>query len=761
MKTAALTPNTLDLVIDGMTCASCVRRVETALAAVPGVELAQVNLATHRAHLALNKPDINHEDLLTAIRKRGYDAHVLIADDHAGDTDTHDHDTETQNSLRTFLWALILTLPLFILEMGGHLIPAMHHALLTSIGASQLAWLELVLATAVLAGPGRSFFTRGFRALAHLGPDMNTLVALGAGSAWLYSSVVTVAPNLLPTDAQHLYFEAAAVVATLILLGRHLEARAKGQAGSAIRHLIGLQPRTAQVRRGTDWIEMPISELKPDDEVRVRPGEKIAVDGVVTEGDSWVDESMITGEPVPVNRGQGDPVVGGTLNTRGSLIIRTTQVGEDTVLAQIIRMVENAQGGKLPIQSLVDRVTGWFVPSVMLLAVITFIVWLIVGPEPKMSYALVSAVAVLIIACPCAMGLATPISIMVATGRAANLGIIFRQGEALQRLRDTRIIAFDKTGTLTQGKPALTDLELVNGLHREHVLADLAAIQSNSEHPIAHAIIEAAQDDGLVLPTAEGFESTAGAGIQGRVGTHHYVLGAARMMQAHDITLHESLITRADALASLGKTVVYIGRDGELIGLLAMADTLKSSAKEAIRALHHMGLRTAMITGDNALTAQAIAHELGIDDVHASMLPEHKVDILNTLRNTYGSLAFVGDGINDAPALATADVGLAIGQGTDVAIESASVVLMNDDLMTIARAVALSRATMRNIQENLFWAFGYNVALIPIAAGVLYAPFGVQLSPMLGAGAMALSSVFVVVNALRLKRVKLPLSTGQ
>lgn len=759
MKVASPPLATLDLAIEGMTCASCVRRVETALAAVPGVGLAQVNLATHRAHLALDTSEVPHDALIAAIRKRGYDGHVLVPDEQAGGAGAEEQDAETRQSLHAFLWALVWTLPLFILEMGGHAIPAMHHALLASVGESRLAWLELVLATAVLAGPGRSFFTRGFRALAHLGPDMNTLVALGAGSAWLYSTIVTIVPDILPVDARHLYFEAAAVVATLILLGRHLEARAKGRAGSAIRRLVGLQPRTAQVRRGTDWIELPIGDLNPGDEVRVRPGEKIPVDGIVIDGESWVDESMITGEPVPVSRRDGDSVVGGTLNTRGSLIVRTTQVGQDTVLAQIIRMVESAQGGKLPIQSLVDRVTGWFVPAVMLLALVTFIVWLIVGPEPRMSYALVSAVAVLIIACPCAMGLATPISIMVATGRAADLGIIFRQGEALQRLRDTRIIAFDKTGTLTRGKPVLTDLELAEGLRREDILADLAAIQSGSEHPIAHAIVEAANAEGLVLPRVDGFESTSGAGVQGRVSDHHYVLGASRMMQAHNIALREPFIARADALATLGKTAVYIGRDGQLIGLLAMADTLKPSAQEAIRVLHDMGLRTAMITGDNALTAQAIARELGIDDVYAGMLPEHKVETLNTLRSTYGSLAFVGDGINDAPALATADVGLAVGQGTDVAIESASVVLMNDDLMTIARAVALSRATLRNIQENLFWAFAYNVALIPIAAGVLYAPFGLQLSPMLGAGAMALSSVFVVVNALRLKRVRLPLTT--
>uniref|UniRef100_UPI00333ED1F9 heavy metal translocating P-type ATPase n=1 Tax=Castellaniella defragrans TaxID=75697 RepID=UPI00333ED1F9 len=750
---AANTLAEIDLAIEGMTCASCVRRVETALAAVPGVGSAQVNLATHRARVRLEDPATAQDALIQAVRKRGYEARIIAA---ATAEDPEAAEAEIRQAQRAFLTALVLTLPVFLLEMGGHLVPALHELIAHRIDAQALAWFELALTTAVLAWPGRQFFIRGLRALWHLGPEMNTLVALGAGSAWLYSVVVTVTPHWLPEGSRNLYFEAAAVVATLILLGRWLEARAKGRAGSAIRRLLDLSPRTALVLRDDQWTELPIEALAAGDSIRVRPGEKIPVDGIVTEGESWIDESMITGEPIPATRGVGDPVVGGTLNTRGSLVLRATQVGQDTVLAGIIRMVRQAQGDKLPIQSLVDRVTGWFVPVVMLLAVITFIAWYVLGPEPRLAHALIGAVAVLIIACPCAMGLATPISIMVATGRAADLGIIFRQGEALQRLRNARVIAFDKTGTLTQGKPTLTDLLVDSPLEHAGILADLAAAQTGSEHPIAHAVIQAARAQDLDIPSAAGFETIPGAGVRARVSGHEYALGAARLMAELGIGIAPAHATDAEALARAGKTPVYIGRDGATIGVYAVADAIKPSARAALRALRDMGLKTAMITGDNALTARAVADELGIDEIHAQTLPGHKVERIEALRQTYGAVAFVGDGINDAPALAAADVGLAIGQGTDVAIESAAVVLMNEDLGTVARAAALSRAAMRNIAQNLFWAFAYNVALIPVAAGVLYPSLGLQLSPMLGAGAMALSSVFVVTNALRLKWVRLP-----
>jgi len=742
------TPPTLDLEVEGMTCASCVRRVETALGKVPGVAQASVNLATRRAHVTLSAEGADPGALVAAVEKRGYQARLISRESPAAGGEAE----EDAVAGRRFLLALALTLPVFLVEMGGHLIPALHHAIHSRIDPQWLAWAEFALATAVLAGPGRTFFTRGFRALRHLGPDMNTLVALGAGSAWLYSTLVTVAPALFPDTARHLYFEAAAVVATLILLGRWLEARARGRAGSAIRHLIGLQPRTAWARRDGDWIELQIDALAVGDEVRVRPGEKIPVDGAVLEGESWVDESMITGEPMPVARRAGDRLIGGTLNTQGSLVMRATQVGADTVLAHIIRLVEQAQGAKLPIQRLVDRVTGWFVPAVMVLAVLAFLGWLLWGPEPRLTHALIAGVAVLIIACPCAMGLATPISIMVATGRAAGLGIVFRQGDALQRLRNVRVAAFDKTGTLTVGRPALSDAQPLDGsLDRPTLLAAVASVQSASEHPIAHALLDAARTESLPLSPVEGFEALTGAGVRGRVDGHDWLLGNEPLMRNSGVPVEAGVTARIQALAGQGKTVFLAARDGRLAGILGVADSLRPGAREAIDRLHALGLKTALITGDHAAAAQAVAGELGIDIVHAQTLPEHKAEILRGLQRDAGTLAFVGDGINDAPALATADVGIAIGQGTDVAIESADVVLMNEDLNSVARAIALSRLTLRNIGQNLFWAFAYNAALIPVAAGALYPFTGLQLSPMLGAAAMALSSVFVVINALRLK----------
>jgi Cu+-exporting ATPase len=745
------TLSTLDLDVEGMTCASCVRRVETALAKVPGVTQASVNLATRSAHVTLTADGTDAQALIEAVRKRGYEARIHAPQDMAHVAG----DTEYQTAGRRFALALLLTLPVFLVEMGGHLIPSLHHGVLSLLDDRTLGWLEFGLATAALAGPGREFFTRGFKALRHLGPDMNTLVALGAGSAWLYSTLVLLAPTLFPAESRHLYFEAAAVVATLILLGRWLEARARGRAGTAIRHLMDLQPRTAWVRRGGDWSEQPITALAVGDELRVRPGEKIPVDGAVTEGESWVDESMITGEPMPVTRRPADRLIGGTLNTRGSLIMRATQVGADTVLANIIRMVEQAQGAKLPIQQLVDRVTGWFVPAVMALAILAFLGWAFWGPEPWLTHALVAGVAVLIIACPCAMGLATPISIMVATGRAAGLGIIFRQGDALQRLRDARVIAFDKTGTLTRGRPALSDVLPLDGSTRSALLAAVASVQSASEHPIARAILEAAGAEHLSLTPVEAFAALTGAGVQGRVDGHEWLLGNEALMLGHGIPVDERALAQIRDLAGQGKTVFLAARDGQLAGILAVADTLRPSAHQAVARLHALGLKTALITGDHQATARAVADELGIDIVHARTLPGHKAAILQSLQREIGPLAFVGDGINDAPALATADVGIAIGQGTDVAIESADVVLMNEDLNSVARTIALSRLTLRNIAQNLFWAFAYNAALIPVAAGVFYPWTGLQLSPMLGAGAMALSSVFVVTNALRLKWLRL------
>jgi heavy metal translocating P-type ATPase len=550
------------------------------------------------------------------------------------------------------------------------------------------------------------------------------------------------------------------VIVTLILLGRYLEAKAKGRTSEAIKRLMGLQAKTARVMRDGEALEVPLDQVLAGDIVQVRPGERIPVDGEVVEGSSFVDESMITGEPVPVQKAEGAEVVGGTINKTGSFTFRATRIGANTVLAQIIRMVEQAQGSKLPIQALVDRVTAWFVPAVMAAALATFLVWLVLGPDPALTFALVNAVAVLIIACPCAMGLATPTSIMVGTGRAAELGVLFRQGEALQSLKETGIVALDKTGTLTQGRPELTDFMTAPGFSEAEALRLIASVESRSEHPIAQAIAAAAERRGLSLTAADGFEAVPGFGVSALVEGRKVDVGADRFMT----TLGLDVSTFGDAAARLGqegKSPLYAAIDGRLAAVIAVADPIKPSTPEAIAALHALGLKVAMITGDNRRTAEAIARQIGIDQVAAEVLPDGKVEAVKRLREAHGRIAFVGDGINDAPALAEADIGIAIGTGTDIAIESADVVLMSGDVRGVVNAIALSKATIRNIRQNLFWAFAYNVLLIPVAAGVLYPVDGTLLSPVVAAGAMALSSVFVLGNALRLRRFRAPIPSGQ
>lgn len=748
----------IELSIEGMSCASCVRRVEQALLGVEGVTAARVNLATEKAQVetaaaaTTTTAGLQPAALVAAIKAKGYDAQLI---EPTKPNQTHGDQQRKQAHATTlkaqFIIALLLTAPIFVVEMGSHVVPWLHYAILNLISVQTLGYIEFVLATLVLLGPGRRFFSTGFKALLHLGPDMNTLVALGAGSAWAYSVVATFEPEWLPDNARHFYYEAATVIVTLILLGRYLEARAKGRAGSAIEKLIGLQAKTARRQQDGQWVDTPIEALQVDDVVLARPGEKIAVDGVVVGGSSYVNEAMVTGEPMPVAKTDGDQVIGGTINTNGSLTIKITRLGSDSVLARIIHMVETAQTGKLPIQSMVDKVTAWFVPAVMLIAIITFFAWFFYGPQPVIAHALINAVAVLIIACPCAMGLATPISIMVATGRGAELGVLFRQGEALQTLRDTRVVAFDKTGTLTHGRPRLTDMQLVAKQSQDDVLADIAGIQAQSEHPIASAIVNAAKERNLTLPTCHEFQAIPGFGVQAHTEKHQYLLGSQRLMLKHGIDCSPFNSVVAD-YAGQGKTPVYIAQDDILIGVLAIADTIRDDAYALIRDLHKAGIRTAMITGDTARAANVVAQQLGIDDVHAQTLPEDKVNVLTKLKANYGTLAYVGDGINDAPALAHADVGIAIGTGTDVAMESAPVVLMGTNLHAISTALLLSRATLRNISQNLFWAFAYNIALIPLAAGALYASTGLLLSPMIGAAAMAVSSIFVVFNALRLRK---------
>ncbi len=655
------------------------------------------------------------------------------------------------------LLAALLTVPVFVLEMGSHAIPAIHSWVMSTLGMGTSWMIQFVLTSLVLAWPGRQFFRLGIPALFKRAPDMNSLVALGAGAAWAFSTVALFAPGLLPEGTRVVYFEAAAVIVTLILLGRTLEARAKGRTGQAIARLIGLRAKTALVERDGQTRERPLEQIVVGDVIHLRPGEKVSVDGTVLRGSSYIDESMITGEPVPVGKDAGSDVVGGTVNGTGALVFSATKVGDDTTLAQIIRMVEQAQGAKLPIQDLVNRITLWFVPAVMAVACLSFAAWLVLGPNPALGFALVAGVAVLIIACPCAMGLATPTSIMVGTGRAAELGVLFRQGDALQGLGDVQTVAFDKTGTLTEGRPELTDLNVTAGFTRAQVLRLVASVEAASEHPIAAAIVRKAQSEGAVVVQADAFVSITGYGVSGRVEGHEMLVGADRLMAREGIAL-DALQSAGAALGREGKTPLYAAIDGELAAVITVSDPIKPGSAAAIAALHDLGLSVAMITGDNKGTAQAIAARLGIDRVVAEVLPEGKVDALAQLQEGGRKVAFVGDGINDAPALAHADTGIAIGTGTDIAIEAADVVLMSGDPGGVVNALHISRRTMRNIRQNLVWAFGYNVLLIPVAAGIFYPFFGWMLSPALAAGAMALSSVFVLSNALRLRWVSPPVA---
>lgn len=748
--------STIQLSIQGMTCASCVGRVEKALKAVSGVKDANVNLATEQATIT---GSANVEALIAAIDQAGYDATVLPTALRDQTEQLEKKDQERTELKRDLIVASILALPVFILEMGSHLIPSVHQLIAQTIGMQNSWYLQFILTTLVLLIPGRRFYSKGFPALFRLAPNMNSLVAVGTLAAYLFSMVATFTPNLLPSGTVNVYYEAAAVIVALILLGRFLEAKAKGRTSEAIQRLVSLQAKVAHVSRHNQVIDIPIEHVVTGDLLIVKPGERIPVDGEVVEGQSFVYESMITGEPIPVEKKIGSAIVGGTINQNGTLTFKAVAVGGDTMLAQIIRLVEQAQGSKMPIQAVVDKVTLWFVPTVMIAALLTFFIWLIFGPSPALSFALVNAVAVLIIACPCAMGLATPTSIMVGTGRAAELGVLFKKGEALQLLKDAKVVAVDKTGTLTAGHPVLTDLEVTERFEHDDVLAMVAAVESRSEHPIAKAIVDAAKDDHLALPKVETFDYITGMGVCAMLnGDKNIQIGADRYLVQLGIDITPFAHT-AQRLANEGKSPLYVAIDGELAAIIAVADPIKATTPVAIKALHQLGLKVAMVTGDNTRTAQAIARQLGIDEVIAEVLPEGKINAVGKLKAQYGNIAFVGDGINDAPALAEADVGLAIGTGTDVAIESADVVLMSGNLQGVANAIALSKATIGNIHQNLFWAFAYNTMLIPVAAGVLYPAYGVLMSPIFAAGAMALSSVFVLGNALRLRRFQPPAVT--
>ncbi|WEX79168.1 copper-translocating P-type ATPase [Sinorhizobium numidicum] len=663
---------------------------------------------------------------------------------------------ELSDMRRRFWIGLALTIPVLALEMGGHLTNL--HMLLDSQTSN---WLQLVFATPVVLWAGAPFFERAWRSIVTRHLNMFTLIAMGTGVAWVYSVVATVAPGLFPTTFRAdegsvaIYFEAAAVITVLVLLGQVLELRAREQTGGAIRALLDLAPKTARRVRSDGMDEdVPLEAVAVGDRLRVRPGEKVPVDGNLIEGRSSVDESMITGESMPVTKEVGAKLIGGTMNRTGGFVMEAGKVGRDTMLSRIVRMVADAQRSRAPIQRLADEVSGWFVPAVILIAVVAFATWMTVGPEPRFAHGLVAAVAVLIIACPCALGLATPMSIMVGVGQGARAGVLIKNAEALERFEKINTVVIDKTGTLTEGKPKVTSIAAVNGITEDELLRLAATLERASEHPLAAAIVEAANERGLALGTAEDFDSPVGKGVTGSVEGRRLIVGSHHIMAEKNVDL-STLTEKAEALQGEGATVIFAAIDGRVGGLFAISDPIKTTTASAVEALVKDGIRVVMLTGDNKTTANAVARKLGIEEVEAEILPEHKSEIVARLRNEGRIVAMAGDGVNDAPALAAADVGIAMGTGTDVAIESAGVTLLKGDLQGIVRARQLSHATMKNIRQNLFFAFIYNAAGVPVAAGILYPAFGLLLSPIIAAAAMALSSVSVIGNSLRLRSIRI------
>lgn len=745
----------VELAVEGMTCASCVGRVERALTRLPGVLEASVNLATERATVRFIPAMVAADELAAAVSEAGYAARPLGEQGADGSEDADKRRATLHAMRRDVIVAAGLALVIMLLSMGASYIPALERAL---TAASPFAhfweWVQFALASVVLFGPGRRFFRPGLIAYRHLSPDMNSLVATGTGAAWAYSALVLVAPALFPLLARHVYFDSAAVVVAAVLGGKYLEALAKGRTSAAIRKLVGLQSKTARrLDQNGNEHDVPVSQVHRGDRLVVRPGERLPVDGRVAEGRAHVDQAMLTGEPLPVSRGEGDDVVGGTVCQDGRLVIEVTSVGRDTVLAQIIKLVESAQTGKLPIQGLADRVVRIFTPLVLLIAVVTFAVWMVVAGN--ISVALVAAVAVLVVACPCAMGLATPAAIMVGTGRAAELGVLFRKGEALEALSHVDTVLFDKTGTLTEGRPILVDQ---GGADSAAALRLAAALEGASEHPLGRAIVAAASEQALQLPAVQDFRAVAGFGIEGKVEGQLVRVGARRFMERENISVGDAHATAA-GLEGAGRTVVFVAADSKLLGWIAIADRIKPEARVVVQALIKRGVQVAMVTGDARGTAEAVAGELGIQEVHAEVLPQDKAQVVIALQQRGRQVAFVGDGINDAPALAQADVGMALASGTDIAIEAADVTLTRGQLGEVITALDAARRTLGNIRGNLFWAFFYNILLIPVAAGVAV-PIGIHLNPMVAGVAMGLSSVFVLGNSLRLKRLKAFRSAG-
>jgi P-type Cu+ transporter len=727
-------------------CASCVSTIEGALCDLPGVERAAVNMATDRVAVDYDPGLVGARELHEAVSGAGYELLDEGATEAGVDAEAEARRAEIADLRRRVAIGAVLTAPVFLATMLGD-----------AFGASWVPdalldrWLQPALIAPVMFYAGWPIHRSGWPSLLRRDPEMNSLIAIGTAAAFSYSLFVTLFPGLLPGDLRDVYYEAVGTIITLILLGRLLEARARAGTGAAIRELIGLQPKTARIVRAGREQEVPVERVAPGEVIAVRPGEKVPVDGEVVEGRSSVDESMVTGESLPVTKRPGDTVIGATVNQTGAFRLRATGVGSDTMLAQIVRLVEEAQGSKAPIQRVADLIAGYFVPAVIAIAIVTFVAWLGFGPSPAFTYALVSAVAVLIVACPCALGLATPLSIMVGTGKGAQSGVLIRSAEALETAQKLAVIVLDKTGTITRGEPALTDVVAVGELGEDELLRLAAAAERSSEHPLGQAVLAAAEQRGFPLPEAAGFDSVTGRGLRARVEGRRLLIGARRLLREEGVD-PEPLEAEARRLEAAGRTAILVAVDGRPAGVLAVADTLKPGSATAVAELRRLGLEVAMISGDNARTAAAIAGQVGIERVLAEVLPEDKALEVRRLQDEGKLVAMVGDGINDAPALAQADVGIAIGTGTDVAIEAADLTLVSGDLRGVPTALSLSRATMRNIRQNLAFAFGYNTVGIPIAAGVLYPFIGLQLSPMIAAAAMAASSLSVVGNANRLRR---------
>lgn len=753
----------VELPITGMTCANCVATVEKGLKKLTGITEVSVNLATEKATVTYVPGQVERRDMVKQVEKIGYGVVEAANEEALEDAERAARQAEVQKQQHLLMVGVLFTLPLFVLSMLRDF---------NVLGAwADNPWVNVLmwaLASPVQFYVGWQYYVGGFKALRNGSANMDVLVALGSSVAYIYSILVTVIAfiaeatgnhALMDAWGHHVYFETAAVIITLIVLGKLLEARAKGQTSEAIKKLMGLRAKTARIVRNGEEIDVPIDSVDVGDTVIVRPGEKIPVDGVVLEGHSAVDESMITGESLPVDKGPGDKLIGATINKQGLLHFNATAVGRQTALAQIIRLVEDAQSTKAPIQKLADQVAGIFVPAVIVIAVLTFAIWNFLVPAATFTDALIRMVAVLVIACPCAMGLATPTAVMVGTGKGAEKGILFKSSTSLENAHQLTAIVLDKTGTITKGQPTVTDVVVNGHLGQTEALRLAASAERGSEHPLGQAIVNAAQEQGLLLAQPTGFQSITGRGIEARIDGHHILVGNIKLMAESNVQLN-GFESEAKRLQNEAKTAMWMALDGKAAAVIAVADTIKEGSREAIAEMKRLGLHVAMITGDNEATAQAIAQEAGVDTVFADVLPGDKAAYVQKLQSQGHKVGMVGDGINDAPALAAADVGLAIGTGTDVAMEAADVTLMRGDLRSVPEAISLSRSTLNAIKQNLFWAFGYNVILIPVAAGVLYAfawapDFLRQLSPMLAAFAMAFSSVSVVANSLRLRRLKL------